>query len=97
MARINNTKRVIAVRILSHLENHIHKINNILKEELNLENKFSNSHVTSRNQAAIDEGAEILKKFRWYWEDQINQSILPAYTDAEIDVIDEDIRTHEDE
>ncbi len=97
MARINNTKRRTAVMILAELENHIHKINFILREEENQKGSFSNAYVNSRNQAAIDQGAEIMKKFRWYWEDEINQIILPAYTDAEIDGIDLDIRTHEDE
>jgi hypothetical protein len=98
MARVDNDTRQTALALLREIQNHINRINLFLKEEANLEGKLDATYVSGRNAAAIAEGAEILKKFRWFWEDanQLNQTVLPAYTDAEIDAINENIRTHDD-
>jgi hypothetical protein len=97
MARVDNTTRQTAVRLLGEIQDHINKINLFLKEEQNVDAKLDATYVSGRNAAAIAEGAEILKKFRWFWEDpgQLNQTVEAAYTDAEIDAINEDIRTHD--
>ena len=99
MARIDNTDRITSIRLLAHVQNHISKINRLLTEETNPQGKLSNSYVNSTRSLALAEGVELMKKWRWLWEgvDQLNQSPEAAYTDSEIDAIDEDIRTTDED
>jgi len=99
MVRVDNTDRETARRIMRHIMGHIDKIGIALHEEVNDESYVLDStYVAGRRAAALAEGVELMKKWRWFWEDsnQLNQSPATAYTDAEIDAIDPDIRTHEE-
>ena len=107
MARIPNDTRTKAVRSQRHTENGIHANNTHLKEgdegivRLRAEptNAFDARKVDDYQSQLNTEGAREISKagqmLLWY----INDLGIPApvaYTDAEVDAIDIDIRTSDD-
>ena len=106
MARVANTPRVIARNSMAHTEGGIHANNTHLKEgdtgitRLRDEPtvKFVRGTVDDYQSQLNTEGARAISKacqmILWYIGD-IGIPVPTAYTDAEVDAIDEDIRTHE--
>ena len=108
MARVANDRRTIARNSMAHTEGGIHANNTHLKEgdsgisRLKTEptNAFDARKVDDYQTQLNTEGAREISKacqmLLWYIGD-LGIPVPTAYTDAEVDAIDPDIRTHEDE
>ncbi len=105
MARINNNMRTIARNAMAYMENQIHTANKRLKmvDEFDRDNPghtFTTANVTTyKNKLKQDAKASVqntTKMIRWLFSEFNITTIPSAYTDAEVDAIDADIRTHED-
>ena len=98
MARIDNTKRQVVLRSMAQVENRVHEINVLLRDELDMTGKLDTTYQSGADGNAKTKVAEVIKLIRWLKEVYfgIGGQTQSAYTDAEIDAIDIDIRTHED-
>ena len=95
MARVANTKDIIANEAVSYV---INELNNALKdfhEELNLNNKLKATYVSARDGSAKTHADNAIKMARWLYESQLGQTPPTPYSDTEVDTINIDIRTHE--
>ena len=98
MARINNTKKEVVVRSLAQIENRIHQANALLRDELDTTGKLDAGYVAGADGNAKSKVGEVIKIIRWLKEDYFGISGAPAaYTDAEMEAIDPDILTHEED
>lgn len=107
MARIANTPREIARNALAHVENCIHQVNDHLREADEGIQRLTDEPTTSFVQGNIDayktqlealaatKNTDAVATYRWIM-DEFSLTVPAAYTDAEIDAIDPDIRTHDD-
>lgn len=107
MARVANPPRTIARNALGYIENKIHEVNKNLKDADDLITRLQNEPTTTFTQANIDAfktqlmdqaktaNSEAVKMYRWVLG-EFSIPIPTAYTDAQVDAIDEDIRTFED-
>lgn len=96
MARVANPKRILVRNALAYIEQKIHEANQKLVDELNQEGKFSTAYVSGTDASAKTNVGESVKMFRWLLG-YLNISPIPtAYTDAQVDAIDINIRTFDD-
>ena len=105
MARISNTPREIARLSLAYIQNKINEVNNNLKdtEELigRIQTEPTTAFTTSRINAfktqlmnqAKTANSEAVSMYRWLLA-EFNITIPSAFTDAQVDAINIDIRTH---
>ena len=106
MARINNTQRQIAINALAYIQDKINEVNKNLMDADDLISRIESEPNTSFTQANIDDfktqlmnqaktaNSEAVQMYRWVLT-EFSIIIPDAFTDAEVDAISEDIRTHE--
>jgi len=105
MARLPNTTRFLVREALNYVTLNFNQANANLKkidifdEQTNLAN-FDSNQVTDfktalRNQAKSDV-RDGVKMLRWMFTELGITTIPTAYTDAQVDAIDENIRTHDE-
>jgi hypothetical protein len=105
MARQTNPARTLARNALNYVTSQINLSNarntdsEVMYDELVAEGVFDSANLTSfknnKIQEAIDHNTKALKMYRWL-VDTLSIPIPTAYTDTEVDAIDQDIRTFED-
>jgi len=96
MARVANTKRVIANRSVSYI---INKLKSGLKdffEELDEDSKFSTTYKAGRDTSAKDKIDDAIRMLRWLYETEFSLTPPAPFTNGDVDTIEEDIRTFED-
>ena len=91
MARVNNTKREVVMELLAEVSTRIAKADKKLLEELDLQNKLNTTYKSSLDSGAKDDLKEVIKFLRWLLAYLNIQNIPSAYTDSQIDTINEDI------
>ena len=97
MARIANTKKEIVLTINIEIQKRIRAANAKLQDELNIEGKFNTAYIDSLDNSAKTDMKEAVQLFRWLIENEFGLTPPSAFTDAEIDIINIEIRTHEEE
>lgn len=100
MVWIDHSNRETALRVLRKLNNLGNEINDALRHADNNDVGvvYDATFVSTRNQAAIDAGEEMVKILRWFIEDanQLNRPAVTPYTDTEIDALPDAIRGYDD-
>lgn len=96
MVRVKNNKRILVREALGYIEQEIHGANNDLREELDTDNKLDVTYKTGRDASAKTHVKNAIKMFRWLVEVEFSLTVPNAYTNAEVDAIDIDIRTFDD-
>ena len=104
MARVENTVRQIASNGLDKVGNLLRQVNDTLEEIDNFDEKYRhigfqtakvNQLKNELRTRAKDAYEEHFKWSKWVADKVPNITEPSAYTDAEVDAIDPDIRTHE--
>jgi len=104
MARIANNNRTITTRALGYVENQIHQINRALQRADELDTELAGGNFTTANKNAFKtklrddaktHNQNAVKMYRWLL-DEMSIPTPTAYTDAEVDGIDKEIRTFDD-
>ena len=96
MVRVANNKDVIANGAVSYIINKLQDALTDFHEELNEETKFSTTHISGRDSSAKTHADNAIKMLRWLYETEFGLVPPSPNTDAEVDVINPDIRTFED-
>ena len=97
MTRSTNTKREVTTALIGNMMNALISAKHKLIDEENKKGKLSTTYTAGLDASAKQDMATSIKLIRWLVQDYFNiQNIPAAYTDAEIDIIDIDIRTTED-
>jgi len=106
MARIDNTTRITVRNAQAYIEDQVHLTNNKLREaedlikKLTNEGTFTQADITTFKNKLLQDAKDAKKnqyKMERWLISFLNLGALPtAYTDVEVDAIDEDIRTHEE-
>ena len=99
MARITNTKREVVVRSMAEVEKAVHGMNKALRQEVDNSGELDTSFKAGRDAEAKALAVKIIKVIRWLKEDYfgITGNTPSAYTNAQIDAINPDIRTHDED
>ena len=96
MTRITNPKDVIANGAVSYIIRELQDAITDFHEELDVDTKFSATHVSGRDSSAKTHADNAIKMLRWLYEIEFSLAPPSPLTDAEVDTINEDIRTSED-
>jgi len=96
MARIANTKDIIANGAVSYIVNKLQDALEAFHEELNEETKFSAAHVSGRDSAAKASADEAIRMLRWLYEVEFSLTPPTPLADGDVDAINIDIRTFDD-
>jgi len=97
MVRVANTKYVIADRSVRYIIKKLAGGLTDFDEELNVDSKFSATYVTARDTSAKDKIDDAIRMLRWIYETEFGLSPPAPFTDGDVDTIDTEIRTSEDE
>lgn len=95
MALVPQIKRTKVRLVLNEIENRIRFATDALEEEQDFDNKLDAAYIASRDPEAKAKMAEIVKLIRWLIDD-LSLPTPTAYTDAEIDDINDKIRQYDD-
>ncbi len=95
MALVPQDKRTKVRLLLNEIENRTAKAKDFLEEEQNLQGKLDAAYVAGRDAEAKTQLSEVVKLIRWLIED-FSLPVPVAYTDAEIDAINDKIRQYDD-
>ncbi len=104
MARVANTLPVLAKNSLEYIVQQIDQAIGSLSDaedlvrKLTIAGNFSTANITAfkndKIQAAKDSNTNALKMYRWLIT-ELSLTLQTAYSDAQVDLIDPEIRTHE--
>ena len=104
MAREANNMRTIARNALAYMENEIHSANKNLKRVDDLDNDISGADFSPQKITAFKNKLKgdskknvenVTKMLRWLFTEFGISTIPSAYTDSQVDTLDQDIRSHE--
>ena len=105
MARIENTKKELVRRGLDMIENLLGQVNNVFEEIDDFDSKYNHIGFQAAKVIQLKQELRLVAKnayeehFKWskWVADKVQGIVEPdAYTDAEVDAIDPNIRTHEE-
>ena len=96
MARITNPKNEIANGSVSYIINELQKAITDFHEELNEESKLDATYLAARDGSAKTNADNAIKMLRWLYEIEFGLIPPTPLSDAEVDIIDINIRTFED-
>ena len=94
MARVARAKIDIIIRASNYIADNIAAGNIKLEEERDPQSKLKTAYKSTLKDGANTDIINSLKMFRWLIKD-LQLTSPSAYTDSEVDSIDEDIRTKE--
>jgi len=96
MARVANTENQIIGNILGRVRQLAGEISKEIKDEGDTSGRLDTTYQGTLDASIKSKGGELIKMLRWLVETELALTAPTAYTDIDIDGIDEDIRTHED-
>lgn len=96
MARVANSKDIIANYACSYIITKIQDALTAFHEELDENNKLSASYIASQDSSAKTNIVDAIRMLRWIYETEFGLSPPPPYTNGDVDGIDLKIRTNED-
>ena len=97
MARVTNPKDKIANGAVSYIINELQNAVTDFHEELDKDNKLKTTYISARDGSAKTHADSAIRMLRWLYETEFGLTPPAPLSDAEVDVIDPDIRTFEDD
>lgn len=96
MVRVAHPKPVLVSKIVDQIITELVKAVNDFRDETNKDSKFSTSYVGGRDNSAKTHADNAIKFLRWLYETELGLTAPAAYTEAELDALDRNLRTFED-
>jgi len=95
MVRVARSKIGTVSRSLRYVTDKLNDANDKLAEELDPQSKLDATYKGALDGGANADARDAIKMIRWLVEDNLSLTPPAAYTEAEVDAIDADIRTEE--
>jgi len=97
MAIVPQPKRSKIRNLFAYVTDEINQANRDLKDEADPDTlgRLDDTYVAGRDAAAKQHLGNAIKAIRWLADD-LGETVPPAYTDAEIDALNREIREFED-
>lgn len=95
MVLVPQDKRTKVRLLINEIENRIRFAVDALEEEQDFDNKLDAAYIAGRDPEAKAKLGEVVKLIRWLIDD-LSLPTPVAYTDAEIDAINDKIRQYDD-
>ena len=95
MALVDQDKDEKIIRALAYVNSEFNKAENDLQEEQNPDGRFDATWVANRDASAKGHVMNAVKMQRWLL-DNLSVTVPAAYSDAEVDLIDQFIRQKDD-
>jgi len=96
MARLPRIKIETVSRALRYVTDKLNDANEKLAEELDPQSKLDATYKGNLDGGANADARDAIKMIRWLVEDNLGLTPPAAYTEAEVDAIDAEIRTFDD-
>lgn len=96
MTRVTNTKTNLASIAISYITSELNTAREDFIEEENRDAKLDATYVSARDGSAKTHVDNAIRLMRWMYEVEFGLTPPAPYTDAEVDLLDVNIRTFED-
>lgn len=95
MARVVNTAKQALSPTIDYIHNRVNDVDRFFDESNQTDPPLDTTYKNGRQPAYVVEAKNLVRMIRWYMT-KYNITIPIAFTDAQVDAIDPDIRTHEE-
>ena len=96
MALVPQTKQNKIWHVMQYVSSQSGKVSKAVREELNKEGKLDATYVGGLDAQAKQDASDIIAMLRWLVDD-LGVSVPSAFTDGEVDAINELIRQFDDD
>lgn len=96
MARVERDRTGAISQVMNYVQQQFNDIQKEILDEQDLSGRIDTTYQTGLDASIKTLGRNATKMLIWLIEDHLGLTVPTAYTDAEVDAIDVDIRTFED-